>query len=383
MLIHQTHLPHVLAPHCYWSEVHYRREIDLLFRPGWHLVGSADELARDGDFRTFELLGQPIQLRRFDGQWHAFSNICVHRHCTIRCQYHGWEYDPQGRTTNIPESKDFAPWDRDQNRLMPFRVESCGDLLFLCVNAQSPCLTEHLAENFATLRSLFCGSWRQRWSWSTEVGANWKVPIENSLEGYHIPCVHPQTFKVSPTPERTTHILGSRSTSYRTPNVAPSRIESVLFALERCLMGLLGRESQESYTQHHVFPNLLVSSTDMITLCVAVAPLAPTRSRIDVRLFCYDDINASWPLRLCCTFWAKLSHVLARMVLQEDFAIYPDIQRGLTASAHQGCLGAIEERVYAFQKYVWEKCGDEARATPENCNATEISAGSSDTPNCL
>ena len=41
---------------------------------------------------------------------------------------------------------------------------------------------------------------------------NWKVPIENTLEAYHVPLVHPNTFRENPGSERATHVL--ESTAY-------------------------------------------------------------------------------------------------------------------------------------------------------------------------
>jgi choline monooxygenase len=367
MFVHQARLPHVLSPSCYGSAEQYARELDAIFRPGWHLVAGADDLATEGDFLTLELLGRPVQVRRSQNEWHAFSNVCAHRHClltgaaggnspTIRCQYHGWEYDCDGRTAGIPQPKNFVPFDRDVDRLKKFRLETCGQLLFVCFDPAAPSLAERLADGYQTLRELVSGHWRQAAAWSTDLDCNWKIPVENSLEGYHIPCVHPQTFKEAPTAERTTHVLGPRSTMYRTPNIAPSKTESLLFAIEGLLMRALGRPRSETYTHHHLFPNLLISSTDMLTLCIAVTPLAPTRCRILVRLFSYQDERANWLVQRCCGSWARLNRVFSRMVLREDFAIYPAIQRGLMASQQRGCLGVIEERVYAFQRYVDEQC---------------------------
>jgi len=106
----------------------------------------------------------------------------------------------------------------------------------------------------------------------------------------------------------------------------------------------------------------------MLSLSVEVAPLGPTRSRIAVRLFCYQPEDIGWFLRHCCGLWSRLNRTVSKMVLREDFAIYPDIQRGLTASTHQGCLGAIEERVHAFQEYVHEQCCLPAQLEPNRAS---------------
>ena len=68
----------------------------------------ARDLARPGDFLTFDLLETPILLRNFDGELRAFLNVCPHRHSRLtdkprgnaeklRCQYHGWEFNADGR----------------------------------------------------------------------------------------------------------------------------------------------------------------------------------------------------------------------------------------------------------------------------------------------
>ncbi len=71
--------PHVLPASAYFSPAHYVREKQLLERT-WHLAGTIDELSRPGDFLTTELLGRPIQVRNFNGELRALSNVCAHRH---------------------------------------------------------------------------------------------------------------------------------------------------------------------------------------------------------------------------------------------------------------------------------------------------------------
>lgn len=78
--------------------------MEKLFRPAWQFVAAKSELPKDGDFLTFDLFGRPILIRNSSGGFLAYENICSHRHClltndscgnqpTLRCKYHGWEYD--------------------------------------------------------------------------------------------------------------------------------------------------------------------------------------------------------------------------------------------------------------------------------------------------
>src|SRR4051812_6926884 len=109
MFLNSHRLPHLLSPDCYRSPEFYAREVKMALRGAWHVVCSQDDLPRSGDFLTCDLLGVPVQLRNFEGEIRALSNVCAHRHCLISsfergnsprmtCQYHGWEYDESGRT---------------------------------------------------------------------------------------------------------------------------------------------------------------------------------------------------------------------------------------------------------------------------------------------
>ena len=208
MYVSSTRLPHLLRPECYWSDQHYRREVQQLFLPSWHLVGTRADLPRSGDFITCELFGKPLQVRNIEGQIHAFSNVCAHRHCLLtsvakgrseklRCQYHGWEYDRSGRTAHIPQPKNFVPYDRDENRLPKYRVQSCGQLVFVALG-EGPSLADSLGSFYDLCAERFSDVWQQYLAWDPQYPVNWKVPVENSLEAYHVPCIHPHSFREDP-----------------------------------------------------------------------------------------------------------------------------------------------------------------------------------------
>ena len=93
MFTNQHHLKHLLRPHHYTSEEQYRAELRHLFQPAWHPLAATSELARPGDFLTFDLLETPIIVRNFDGELRAFLNVCPHRHSRLTDE-------PRGRAEN-------------------------------------------------------------------------------------------------------------------------------------------------------------------------------------------------------------------------------------------------------------------------------------------
>lgn len=110
------------------------------------------------------------------------------------------------------------------------------------------------------------------------------------------------------------------------------------------------------YWQHQVFPNLLFSFTDAISLCHCVIPTGPRTSRAIVRQF-GRTIGSKFPVRrLLARAWGGIAARITKQILREDMALFGDVQRGLNSSPHRGVLGTCEERIHAFQQFVADRC---------------------------
>lgn len=364
MYVSQAKLPHLLQPEDYTSESAHQRDLALL-RRSWHLVGTTAELGRDGDFLTVQIAGIPIQIRNFRGQLRALSNVCAHRHAlicskpcgrtaTMQCQYHGWEYQEDGRTGKIPEPKNFVPIDRDSFRLPAYRLESVGQLVFVNPDSKAQPLREFLGvEFYEQLSQRFSENWALGLRFQADYPANWKVPVENSLESYHVPNVHPSTFREDPGSGRSEHGLFENRTWFRTtlPFCPHSWLDNLFQRMEGGLVRLLGYERQDTYEQHHVFPNLLFSFTDAISLCQCVLPTSASTSHGVVRQF--GRMPKRSGLRsLPAGWWNWLKSNITRHILREDMSIFAAIQKGLEASPHVGVLGICEERIHRFQEFM-------------------------------
>jgi phenylpropionate dioxygenase-like ring-hydroxylating dioxygenase large terminal subunit len=369
VFIHQSQLRHVLRPARYYDEGLWREEVDRLFVPAWHCVATRADLPRDGDYLTLDLLGQPVLVRNAGGELHAYLNVCAHRHCLLtsrrrgcdprfRCQYHGWEYDREGRTGRIPDARCFRPFDRENARLRKFRLEMCGELAFVCLADDGPGLAEFLGPYHATARAEFAPPYRQVWTWETTYEANWKIPIENSLESYHIPCLHAATFGNMPPEERCEHDLGERHTTFRTRGFDSRRA-----AVARWMVRRLGVEPRGFYVHHHAHPHLTFASTDVSHLVQIMLPVAPTRTRHLAWLYTPYGVRKGVGNWLLARALRRAVIRVARRVMSEDVPIFAEVQRGLRASPHPGVIGTREERLFVFQQYVARACGDPAAGT--------------------
>jgi len=181
-------------------------EREKIFGRTWQLVGREDQVSSAGRFFTADVAGEPILVARgADSRVRALSNVCRHRAGPVasgegscqafRCGYHGWSYGLDGRLLNTPEFDGVEGFRREERGLPEFRLEEWLGLLFVNLDPSAPALTETLDDLPARLapRGLEGMQPAVRKDWT--VDCNWKVYVDNYLEGYHIPIVHPSLMK--------------------------------------------------------------------------------------------------------------------------------------------------------------------------------------------
>ena len=382
MFTNQSRLRYLLSPEHYYDPKHYELELRELFAPSWHFVGSASELASDGDFLTEDLFGTPIILRNFQGQIKAFKNICPHRHSMLTsdacgnspklmCQYHGWEFAEDGSTRKIPEARCFRPWDRENSHLTKVRLQQCGDLLFVALGEDAPPLEDWLDPYYEEVQHEFDPDvWRLRHSWDFDVDSNWKIPAENTLDSYHVATVHTKWFgEKLPSEQSTNHTLEHRFTSLDYDATVRNEF------LQARAKKFLGGTPAYRYRHRHLHPNFVFCMTDMLCYAVTYQPTGPTTCRIKMRFYAYRGKQrdpVSWMLSECN--W-RISRRIALGILTEDADIYPDQQRGIAASNHPGVIGAREERIHYFQRSVLAQLGLPIPPDPATGDVSSLPTG--------
>jgi phenylpropionate dioxygenase-like ring-hydroxylating dioxygenase large terminal subunit len=360
MFTHQTHLRHLLTPHHYTSEEQYRAELHHVFRPAWHPLAVKKDLARPGDFLTFDLLETPILLRNCDGELRAFLNVCPHRHSQLtveprghnerlRCRYHGWEYNADGRTAKIPDAKVFRPWDRENSCLRRFHVDTCGELVYVNLSDNPVSLRDWIGPLWDHWES-HGGVYRHSLTWEKDFPCNWKVVLENSLESYHIPEVHPKTFKDFPDESIAWHELNDKFTSFKTIPPPDFSGRSMNWMVRR-----LGQPVTNEYWHRVLHPHVTGSSLDVFRMMQCVFPTGPRTCRYRCMFFTLRGTRRGPFAWMLYRLLKSISTYVAKQVFVEDASIYGGVQRGLESSPHRGVIGTREERIYYFQKYVLDR----------------------------
>ena len=194
----------------YIDEQTYIHERDTLFFGAWSAVGFAKDVPEEGDAKPIDFLGMPLLLvRNHAGDIRVFQNTCRHRGMIlveearkikgpIRCPYHSWCYDFDGRLINTPhvggsgiDSHDAIK--KDELSLFEIRSTVWRDIIFVNISGDAPDFLDATKELCARWQPfdlpLFHGG--ETNSFSFEVNCNWKLAVENYCESYHLPWIHP------------------------------------------------------------------------------------------------------------------------------------------------------------------------------------------------
>jgi choline monooxygenase len=180
----------------------FELEKERIFARTWQVVGHGNQLRNTGDFFTAELQGEPLLLvRDASGELRGFYNVCRHRagppaedsgsRKLFRCGYHGWTYGLDGNLISAIEVdgvQDFRPEDF---ALKPVRAEEWFNLIFVNLDPNAQPLLKSLGElptqaqrfGFQQMKLFECRTY--------DMKCNWKTYVDNYLEGYHLPTVHP------------------------------------------------------------------------------------------------------------------------------------------------------------------------------------------------
>ena len=325
-----------LPGRAYTDPARLRVEIDRVLRPTWQCIGRADELSAPGDFFTLTVFDEPIiVVRGDDGALRALSNVCRHRGmrvvegtgtaATFTCPYHAWSYAPDGVLRTAPFT---APDAVAGCRLpsWPLEVDEYGFVHVAVVEDPLPRATMSALD--AELRPFGTGDMVFRHV-ETEVWAcNWKVMIENFMEGSHLSVVHQTTLHpLTPTRLASKGPADGGFTSYF--SAFPEGVRSTTPGEP----GLDDLQRGRSFLYQR-FPNHVACQNATFLATFLVLPLAVDRTfiRWSVSAYreCPDDIVES-----TIALWREING--------EDRAVLERLQQNLNAPSAQAYAGPLAD----------------------------------------
>jgi len=350
----------LIPPFNYHDPAIFAVEQKKVFARTWCCVGFRHQVAKHNDFITRDVGGYSVVVHNFDGSLKGFHNVCSHRFNRIhpegegnrplQCSYHGWSYNEEGLPTAIPKRPrfdDLSPEKICELRLQAWRVETCGQLVFVCRDPGGPELRDFLGACFDTVERMSnaCGP-RIDVNGMT-IRANWKVLVENTLESYHVGFVHPNSFSRLNAGEGVFAWQPPHS-SWETP-LGPkfiSRMDKLMPLFESRPLKLAG------YFHQLVFPNLTIASTQGTSFSVQFfEPVGPAETRFTSVVFQTRLGDVSPGTQAAVDALNQSVKDFNRAVFTEDKDVCEQVQRGATETSQAGLLSDEELRVGDFQSH--------------------------------
>ena len=262
---------------------------EALIRDYWHLVAHRSELAEPGDFVRLDWALGEVVLHNDAGEIIAFDNVCPHRggrffvedrgNARAICPYHGWAV--RGGEVRPARREQFTACDLEKAVLRRYRTQWCGDFLF--VGIEPVMSLERQLDAFMTPLADISGDIvGVRDVYPIDFQADWRVGLENALEGYHVNSVHPETLAPMALCDDRDSFAGMNSAYHA--RVGDGRTRRGLEGLRR-FFDL--RAAFEGYGAYYVFPFAMVSSTYGYSYAVQTyfPSGKPNRSRFCTRLY--------------------------------------------------------------------------------------------------
>ena len=309
-------------------------ERSIVFGRHWQYLGHRSQVSMIGDLLMASIGGLDVAITRSAQGLRGFHAVCRHRagplepcrgggKTFLRCRYHAWAYGLDGQLLSAPEMRGADGFDDTSIRLPEIELAEFEGLIFGRLGPGPASLEQVLADVAPRLtragHALPTLRFHERVSY--DIDCNWKTYVDNYLEGYHVPHVHPTLNAILDYRSYTTTLSQWHSLQSSPLESAPDAYGSgeVLY--------------------YFIYPNTMLNILPGRLQTNRVLPLRDNRCRVEFD-FLYRDV----PLANDREF--------SDVVQQEDIRICEDVQRNLDSGSYvSGLLNPTRESgVHHFQE---------------------------------
>ena len=321
------------------DELRLLRSLPSVFIPSATIPNPGDHVER-------VCFGTPLcAVRGSDGRARVFRNACRHRgmplvegagcsHALV-CPYHGWTYRLDGSLAHVPHANAFPDLEMSTRGLVEVTsMESDGLIVIgaLDQDAAQSSLREHAQEAMAALtdgspwRSKLLPAQRLVVSESTVRPINWKVLVEQFLEGYHVRSTHRETF--FPLQYDDLNVVETFGPNcritfpYRNIERLRNRPES-LWTTERRVTFV-----------YQLFPNVMLATFPDQVIVVVVDPIDIGASRVTTYILATPEAADAVLIAVGRQNHTRNARTLLELGALEDNEMSAGVQRGLRAGAN-------------------------------------------------
>jgi choline monooxygenase len=296
----------------------------------WQVVGRLDQARDKGQFFTADVAGEPIVVvRADDGPLRAFFNVCRHHAAAVvteaqgcakqfRCPYHGWTYGIDGTLKGMVEFDGVCNFDRAKNGLVPIRVDTWENFVFVNLDGRAAPLSNFLGAVRALVAPLQLTEKLHYFDRRIyTLNCNWKVYVDNYLDGgYHVPHAHKGLSSVI------------EYTQYTIENFERACLQSSPLSSNADSAAGVAATRQGRAFYLWIYPNFMINAYEGVMDTNLVLPLGVDKCAVIFDYY-FGDISAAAEAH------NKESIAVSEKVQDEDMAICDAVQRGLHSRAYQ------------------------------------------------
>lgn len=336
----------------YTSEQLFSEETRRLLHASWLCIGLVNDVPAIGDICPLKFAGIPLLIVRDKaGEVRVYHNACAHRgallaseprNCRGRivCPYHSWTYGLDGELVRAPHAGGAGNHElehdlTDKPRLAEVRSSSWYGLLFVNISGTAVTFDEFIAAIDQRVGNLDQESLRHDAQLSTRMtfNANWKLVVENFVESYHLPAVHPELEKVNPMRDHY-QILGGHSYLGQ-GGLAYKAAEKEQFS------GLPLRKDMDTskYEVFYIYPNLIFGPVSNFTFVIIVDPVSAELTQERLEFFFYEDESMDPEFEALRNSNADF----LKLVNSQDIEICKAVQAGRHSPAFSGGIFALPQ----------------------------------------
>jgi choline monooxygenase len=338
----QIECAHTLASRFYTDPAVLDVEMARIFRKTWQFVGTLAQvcgevngvqrtIADPETFFTADVAGEPIVVVRDKaGTLRAFSNVCRHRAGPIasgsgcknvlRCGYHGWTYTLDGRLIGTPDVEGVEFFDRNTMGMVPLRLETWEQFIFVNFDRKAEPLPTYLGDIPEQARGFRFDGLHFAERRDYVIDCNWKVYVDNYLEGYHIPIAHPGLMREIDYSQYRTDTF-----RYHSQQFAPIRAMKSEDAGERFYAPGTGLQEALYFW---IFPNLMLNIYPDNISTNLIVPISHEKTLTIFEWFFHDVASDKVQER------KKKAVAFSDEVQQEDIGLCESVQRGLRSATY-------------------------------------------------
>jgi choline monooxygenase len=333
-------------------------EAEKVFKQEWICVGRTEEISNVGDYRTYEIIDQPVfVIRQKDKSIAAFANVCAHRcaklldgkGCSTRicCPYHSWTYALDGQLIGAPYMDQTQGFDKADYHLAPVRSEIWEGFIYVTLNNELAPVAERLKGLQEIVGQYRMADYEPVFEGEEIWDTNWKCLVENFMDAMHIHQVHKNSFaKYGSGEDRTTCFEGDSYFTWHRLEGNPNSDRGSAHESNTWLT----EEYRSRILLLCLFPNHTIQLQPDLLWYLSIMPHGTGQVRIRWRVSIPPEILGNAPDRE--KHIADVKALLTQVNSEDRPTVEGVFQATASDLAQAGPMSHLERNVYEFNRYI-------------------------------